>query len=479
MSEWGSMEQRAPESTIDWLLRSGLLITLPATVLFINTAVPVDEGKWMIVQLAAPVLLALWMVRAAALGRSVLPMDPLSIAMYLGLASMALSLIPAVNPFIGALALAERVAVVCVFAMMAAAMRSRTDRLDAMWVLLGTGFVGSAYGIAQHFGYDFFPWAEHKYSPTERGVSFYGHATFAGSFLALSIPLAAGMVFAAPKPWQRAAALVIAAAMLYHLSFSAARGATLAVFAAAAAAGVLLGERVLFGSSSGATRRKLVVGAAAALAVLGACAYLVYRAWAIKDTDFYVMRDMSSMLRLYTWETALRLFLSNPLLGIGTGNYEIVIPLHWNGAEANHFSVHGQIMDQAHNEYLETAAEQGLPGIGALVAVFVLALAYARDAWLHAGSRFERLLGLMLFASVTAAAVDAAFIFSFQTAASATALWAVFGIVAAQRFDLLGGNASGAEGLDDVEREVGDVVVEDGAGTGDREGAVGAGHEGG
>lgn len=475
------MDQRKPDKTIDWILRSALLLLIPATVLFINTAVPVDEGKWLIVQLGAPVIAALWMIRASALGRPLLPLDPLSIAMYVGLAGMALSMLPAVNGHMAAIDLSKRFALVCVFILMATAMRARHDRLDAVWVLLGTGFIGTAYGISQHFGYDFFPWADHKYSPTVRGVSFYGHATFAGSFLAIAIPVCVGMVFAAPALWQRAAAFVTASAMIYHLSFSGARGATLAVFAAAVATVlVLVGTMLLRKSGRPAgSRRNVVVASIVVGVALAGGFYLVYRAWAIKDTDFYTMRDMSAMLRLYTWETALRLFLSNPLLGVGTGNYEIVIPMHWNGPEANHFSVHGQIMHQAHNEYLEVAAEQGLIGIAALLATITIALAYAWDAWLHAGSALERRLGLALFAAVIAASVDAAFIFSFQTAASATALWAVFGIIAAQRLDLLSGHAELTEGANHVQNEVGDIVVEDHSGAGDRERVVRAGNENG
>lgn len=473
------MERRKPDKTIDWLLRSAFLLLLPVTVLFINTTVPVDEGKWMVVQLAAPVIAALWLIRAAALGRTILPTDPLSIAMYLGLASMALSILPAINPFMGAVELSKRFALVCVFVLMATAMKARHDRLDAIWVLLGTGFIGSAYGIAQHYGYDFFPWGDHEYSPSERGVSFYGHATFAGSFLALAIPIAVGMGFAARATWQRAASLVVAGTMLYHLSFSGARGATLAVFAAAVVVVLLVAATMIFRKSGrpAGSRRNLIAAAVIAGVALAGGMYMIYRAWAIKDTDFYAMRDMSAMLRLYTWETALRLFLDNPILGVGTGNYEVVIPLHWNGPEANHFSVHGQIMHQAHNEYLETAAEQGFIGIGALLATIVLALAYAWDAWLHAASALERRLGLALFASVVAASIDAAFIFSFQTAASATALWAVFGIVAAQRLDLLSGHAEVGEGTEDVEGDIGNVVVEDGAVAGDGERVVGTGNQ--
>lgn len=458
-----AMSRPASDNNIDWLLRSATLLLLPATVLFISTATLVDEGKWMVVQLGAPVIAALWMVRATANRSATLPFDPLSIAMYLGLASMAVSILPAINPFMGIVELSKRFSLVCVFVLMVSAMSARHDRMDALWVLVGTSFIGSVYGIAQHFGYDFFPWAHHEYSPIERGVSFYGHATFAGSFLAITIPLAAGLTFVPSAPWKRMVAFLVLAALVYHLYFTAARGATIGVLAAVGAVLLMLVVSAITTSRRGGAARantRLIAGIVVLVISLGIGFYFAWRAWSIKDEEVYVLRDLSAMLRLYTWETGLRLFLSHPILGVGTGNYEVVIPLHWNGPEANHFSVHGQIMHQAHNEYIETAAEQGLIGFAVLAGTILFALAYAWDAWRNAASALERRLGLALFGSVIAGAVDAAFIFSFQTAASAIALWAVFGIIAAQRKDLLRGEAGVAQGLDDIEDEIGNVVVE-------------------
>lgn len=445
---------------VEGLFRTAALLLLPATTLFLTTVAPVDEAKWAVAQICAPVIAGAWLIYRAARGQRLLPADPLSIAMYLGLASMLASIPLSVNPWMGLLETSKRFSVVCMFVLAATLMLKRRDRLDAVWVLVGTGLFGGVYGIAQHYGYDFFPWAGHKYSPLVRGVSFYGHATFAGSYLVLVIPLAAGLVVAQKSKVGRLIALVSLGVMLYHLSFTGARSATLGLMGAGALVFLVLAWTALTGREDSRLRIPMPWFAAGGVAAVLVCGLLVYRAWDVKESDLFAIRQVSGALRLYTWETASRLFVENPVLGIGTGNYEVVIPGHWNPAEASHFSVNGTIMHQAHNEYLETAAEQGLPGIAILIGMIVLALSYAHDAWRHAGSAVERRLALAMFGSVVAGSVDAMFIFNFQTAASAIALWAIFGLLAAQRADIFGSEAEAAEGGDEGLGEIGDVVID-------------------
>lgn len=412
----------------------------------------------MAVQLGAPLLAGLWFVRASARGVRVLPTDPLSLAIYLSLASMAVSILPAINPFMGAIETSKRFSVVCVYVLMAVLFTEPRDRADAAWVLVGTGLIGGVYGITQHFGYDFFPWVEHKFSPLVRGVSFYGHATFAGSYLILVIPLAAGLMVSAGALWARGAAALSLAVMLYHLSFTGARGAALALLAATAA--VALAVMVVQRERLAVRRAARWAAALLTMGTLAAGGFLVVQAWSLKNSDLFAIGQISGALRIYTWETACRLFIEHPILGVGTGNYEVVIPLHWNLAEANHFSTNGTIMHQAHNDYLETAAEQGALGLVVLLATLLLALAYSFDTWQNITSPAERRMALAMFGSVVAASVDAMFIFNLQTAASATALWAIFGLIAAQRAYLLNSEARIAERTRNVALEVRDVVVE-------------------
>jgi len=74
-------------------------------------------------------------------------------------------------------------------------------------------------------------------------------------------------------------------------------------------------------------------------------------------------------LRLYLWQTALKVFWDNPLLGIGPGNFEIVHSIyrqfHLNPAE---IYVRGA---SAHNLFLQYLAETGVVGATFLLALMV------------------------------------------------------------------------------------------------------------
>jgi O-Antigen ligase len=95
------------------------------------------------------------------------------------------------------------------------------------------------------------------------------------------------------------------------------------------------------------------------------------------------------------WEAALDAFTSDPLIGVGAGNYE----LWWN----THAALAVPIKD-AHSLYLEALAELGLGGL-ALVLGFLVATALAARARLASSFRPEVVAGL---AVVTVVCVTAA-----------------------------------------------------------------------
>jgi O-antigen ligase len=60
------------------------------------------------------------------------------------------------------------------------------------------------------------------------------------------------------------------------------------------------------------------------------------------------------------------MFLDNPILGVGYGNFRVVAPRYVSQDVGHDFL--------PHNEYLERLAEMGLPGLLALVGMFVASL---------------------------------------------------------------------------------------------------------
>ena len=158
---------------------------------------------------------------------------------------------------------------------------------------------------------------------------------------------------------------------------------------------------------------------------------VVYRVY-----EGVTFRDQASLQRLYLWKDSLRLILDNPLLGVGLGNFEYVIPTYsseesleireWmerrNDSQYMPFS--------AHNEYLEIWAEIGILGclgLGLLV-------------WKFGGgalSRLQRLgednyyLAVGMATSICIGMLHALFSANLQAPASGCAFWMIVGMIGA------------------------------------------------
>ncbi|HET7080340.1 MAG TPA: O-antigen ligase family protein, partial [Chloroflexia bacterium] len=98
--------------------------------------------------------------------------------------------------------------------------------------------------------------------------------------------------------------------------------------------------------------------------------------------------NFSQVERLAHWQTAGNMFLSDPWLGIGIGNFNVAWP---------RFSIQGWPVSKghAHNYYLHALAETGVAGLLAYLAVLGVALATGaraiRRLW-AAGRGFETAL---------------------------------------------------------------------------------------
>jgi len=282
-------------------------------------------------------------------------------------------------------------------------------------------------------GYDFFPWEQHKEVPVARGVSFFGHATFAGSALILLIPLTIGLAATCKSIFGRCVASLIVLLMLYHLSFSGARIATIGIFLSfLIVAGLELFHWLRARRRPDAqpvSARRLVAGGLLAVTVLVVGSVLSIRAWDVKGSDLFGIRQFSLGQRFFAWETGSRMFLENPVRGVGAGNYGVVSPAYWNAIEAARYARHERRFYQAHNEYIEIAAEQGVPGIAVMLGLCAFALVSSYRLSRHASTAKERRIGLALLAAVVAISIDATVTFNLQIPGSALLYWTALGMI--------------------------------------------------
>lgn len=96
--------------------------------------------------------------------------------------------------------------------------------------------------------------------------------------------------------------------------------------------------------------------------------------------------DTSMGLRLHMWSGAVRIFMDNPVIGIGTGSYQLAMTEHANPALAPELS-----FNQPHNSFLYMAVSFG--AVGAL-SIFWIFLQFIRAGWRH----MEHLPGFSILA---------------------------------------------------------------------------------
>lgn len=215
------------------------------------------------------------------------------------------------------------------------------------------------------------------------GPLVYANATAAFYLLATAaaVMLAAGTHRMPVRLAAAAAALASAAAVIDSRSQA---GAALLLLVAVA---VLARRRLT-------VRALLVAGALAVLAAVSVTAWLG-ATHASQATDGEVRRAAASTLserRLELWQDGLDLAITYPVTGVGPGRFRVFSPTSRSDQDA--FA--------AHHEYLQTAAELGLPG--GLLVLGLVGWGYAA-LWRRA-DRIAAVAGAALTATAVHATVD-------------------------------------------------------------------------
>ncbi|MFP6597545.1 MAG: O-antigen ligase family protein [Candidatus Hydrogenedentota bacterium] len=409
-----------------------LLISLFAIPLCVTTWIDEGEDKWFLVRTIGPLLVVLLVVYQSGKKINAQPIDALAVFALAWIAVQVLSIFGAVNIGVSLAGITRQIGLVSFFFLVRFFAANHSALLKIACALLLVGLATSIYGIIQHFGYDFIHWQQHHEVPLERGVSFMGHATFAASVIIMLIPLAIALAIHLKARIAKIGLVVTALIMLYHLSFTGARVATVALFLSAGAGTVAYLFAARFGTDSAESQSrtkslpaKTTILVLLAIAVAGSIS--VQRAWSLKGSDVLGLLEGGLAQRIYAWETANRMFLAHPVNGVGIGNYEVVSPAFWNTVEASRYAQLKRSLYQPHNEYIEAAAETGIAGVAVLLGIVVFALIQSITR-----TRLPLVLSAGLFAAILASAMDAFFLFPWQVPESGLIFWALLGIVSGQ-----------------------------------------------
>ncbi|MDI6757814.1 MAG: tetratricopeptide repeat protein, partial [Endomicrobiia bacterium] len=276
------------------------------------------------------------------------------------------------------------------------------NRVAFLWCFAVGALWAAAYGVLQRYGG---VWMLSVPKMT-RVFSTFGNPIFFGVYLTMSLPVLVAVAATARFPSSlRAISAVAAALSLAALYFTGTRASWLAIAVAGALYAAL---------SDSSARRKMEILATAA-AVAAVFLYATRDVWARQQAHALIWRD------------TLRMWARQPVFGVGQGLFHVRFPDY---ASAELLAIWPQsqaIINDAHNEFLQTLAETGIAGFSflawLLTAFFAAALAEIRSR-----RKDDGVLALGIFVAVSAALVQNFFSVDMRFAVSGIYLFALMGV---------------------------------------------------
>ncbi len=291
---------------------------------------------------------------------------PLAALVALCLAATALS----VQKTVSARAFVLLAAYICLYLIVLYHVRGQTELKRVAVVAASVGVFLGVFGLFKYAGVNPFSWWDYSgFSAEIRGRNFgtsdtrlastFRNADHFAAFLSMSLPLGLGVAMSLRTRLHRTllsgGLLLTCGALILTLS----RGAWLAALAALCFMIVYLSG----GRTAGPNRSlKIAAGALAAACLVG------LTSWASVDrfeTLYDVGGESSFTSRVQTWKDTAAMIADRPVFGHGPGTYALVFPRYQG-------PVRGGTFAEAHNEYLQFAAEAGLPVLAVIAWMLVV-----------------------------------------------------------------------------------------------------------
>ena len=171
-----------------------------------------------------------------------------------------------------------------------------------------------------------------------------------------------------------------------------------------------------------------------------------------RATDAITIKDDATRQRVHLWQDTLHLTTDHPFFGVGVGNFEYALPRYFSREsyaiktrlEREHNAYWGKMLGRtekqnlmafrAHNDYLEIAAETGLPGLAIFLFLLYTIARAAYEQIRHHIAGKESLLVVGLASGLTATAVHALFSMNFQNPASSLSFFLAVGLLFAHQY---------------------------------------------
>jgi O-antigen ligase len=306
----------------------------------------------------------------------------------------------------------------------------RSEHLSKLLdTLLFIGIVAPLVGFAQF-----------SVSSEHRATGMFGNPQLLASFLMILWPIVLITAITEKSTNRQLAAQVATVLMTGCLLLTQTRSAWLGAATSLAVLGVLAFLVALRNRSANLSARKheLVLPVMLLVVSVGAFVFLWPQASKFLERGQTLTHyaDINTFqMRQELWKGAWQMFQSHPLSGVGVGNYPVYQSEYTKfGVSLTRTPMRPSLGENAHNLYLQTLAELGLPGLlllmGTLCAFFIAGLRRVRV--MESGIRRSLLMGAL--GGIVAFCVDALSSPSWQLGQASLFFWLVLGLgVAALR----------------------------------------------
>lgn len=285
------------------------------------------------------------------------------------------------------------------------------------WACLAGASVMSAYLVVEAAGWDWIVWEVNGVAP-EHPSSTMGNSNFAGGYLAVALPLSLYLAGTCRSRQARAAAGFACLLQLLALGCAFSRGALLAL---------LLGGLVVVPFARSRLPSWVTRAAAGMAMVLAACMILLvwHPGTSRPPGPLARVRTSTVVNRMAYWRAGWEIFRSDPLVGTGPDTFYAFYGRHEGFEQAAKEQL--TTVEAPHNIFVERAANSGLLGLGAYLAVLVILLRAGLQRARSAGSNEAWLLLALLWSS---AAYLVQGFFSIDVPPLAYMGWMVLGAIA-------------------------------------------------
>ena len=424
------------DNLISRVIRAGLIIILIALPLIYSSQTQNSFGtpKRAFFQIAVAALLVLFSLQLIVTpGRLTSGSTPIDVLLLAWIAWEAISSAHSCDRGESMRELIYSASTVAFFFLITRNVGERTQALSLIGVIVAMGVIEASYGIPERLGLKLLYESRVKETLSQAEVlgvrgsilGTFGNANQLASYLSLTCPLLLGIISTC-RGFRRALLIVCLAVVLTCLILTGARGSWIAVLAG-------LSLFTVWGARRNRRAALRVAGFTLLLLALLFMTVTHFKPQIAHELAGRLRGSFASLnYRLLTWRASLHMIAHHPLLGSGPGTFKLLfLPTladYLRGLDPLSYWGLTEKMNEPHNEYLQLAAETGLPGLGFLLlfcgGTICVALRNLRKL-----PSSEGFLSVALISSLAAVMTDAATSITFHVVPTRVALWAVAAIL--------------------------------------------------